>query len=99
MPLTTATQRPSNVTKNPFAEAASRLPKRVHETAEGENFIFGNIHHPTKRPRPGLSLHDYVASASLLLLLTEMPGGQTSKPQIGYKCRRCQSTEVSLSLR
>lgn len=48
------------MTKNPFVD---RLPKRVHETAEGENFIFGNIHHPTKRPRPGLSSHYYRVSA------------------------------------
>ncbi|KAG8217677.1 CwfJ C-terminus 1-domain-containing protein-like protein, partial [Butyriboletus roseoflavus] len=75
VPSATTTQRPSNITKNPFAAAASRLPKRVHETTEGENFIFGNIHHPIKRPRP------------------ETPGGQTSKPAIGYKCKRCQSTE------
>ncbi|KAF8559737.1 hypothetical protein OG21DRAFT_1502968 [Imleria badia] len=75
VPSAAATQRPSNVTKNPFAEAIARAPKRVHETAEGENFIFGNIHYPTKRPRP------------------EAPSGQTSKPPIGYKCKRCQSTE------
>ena len=55
VPSTTATQPPSNVTKNPFVEPAARLPKREHETAEGENFIFGNVHHPAKRPRPGSS--------------------------------------------
>ncbi|KAG6376305.1 CwfJ C-terminus 1-domain-containing protein-like protein [Boletus reticuloceps] len=73
-PSAAATQRPTNTTKNPFVEAATRLPKRGHETAEGENFIFGNVHH-TKRPRP------------------EAPSGQTSKPPVGYKCKRCQSTE------
>ena len=98
VPSATPTQRPSNITKNPFAEAAPRLPKRVHETAEGENFIFGNVPQPTKRPRPGLSSYYCIVSASLLLLLlpTEVPSGDTSKPPIGYKCKRCESTEVSL---
>ncbi|KAH0830727.1 CwfJ C-terminus 1-domain-containing protein-like protein [Lanmaoa asiatica] len=97
VPSATVTQRPSNITKNPFADAASRLPKRLHEYAEGENFIFGNINHPTKRSRPGLSSHHYIVS-SLSPLPTEIPSGQTNKPPIGYKCRRCQSTEVSLCL-
>ncbi|KAJ7632977.1 CwfJ C-terminus 1-domain-containing protein-like protein [Roridomyces roridus] len=45
--------RPSNATKNPFTESSvSRPLKRPYEsTAEGENYIFGNVRQPQKRTR------------------------------------------------
>ncbi|KIJ69163.1 hypothetical protein HYDPIDRAFT_164801 [Hydnomerulius pinastri MD-312] len=69
-------QRPSNATKNPFLEVISRPQKRGHETTEGENFIFGNVHQTGKRPR------------------TEAQTGEKGKPPPGYKCRRCEGTDV-----
>ncbi|KAJ7749576.1 hypothetical protein DFH07DRAFT_555409 [Mycena maculata] len=50
----TPAPRPANATKNPFTEAQSfaRPMKRPHEsTAEGENYIFGNVRQPQKRTR------------------------------------------------
>ncbi|KAI6028559.1 CwfJ C-terminus 1-domain-containing protein-like protein [Pisolithus orientalis] len=38
-------KRPSNVTKNPFADIAVRPYKRTFDTSEGENFIWGNVEH------------------------------------------------------
>ncbi|KAJ7940227.1 hypothetical protein B0H13DRAFT_3333 [Mycena leptocephala] len=47
--------QPANATKNPFTESSgsfARPMKRPFEsTAEGENFIFGNVRQPQKRTR------------------------------------------------
>ncbi|TDL24935.1 hypothetical protein BD410DRAFT_801670 [Rickenella mellea] len=42
--------RPTKATANPFTMAPA-VHKRTFETSEGENFIFGNVHHPGKRRR------------------------------------------------
>ncbi|KAJ6490622.1 hypothetical protein C8R47DRAFT_453420 [Mycena vitilis] len=54
-PTAAPVPRPANATKNPFTEASFARPmKRPFEsTAEGENFIFGNVRQPQKRTRVG----------------------------------------------
>ncbi|KAJ6618849.1 hypothetical protein B0H10DRAFT_1216880 [Mycena sp. CBHHK59/15] len=53
-PTAAPAARPANATNNPFTESFVRPMKRPFEsTAEGENFIFGNVRHPQKRTRIG----------------------------------------------
>ncbi|KAJ6531281.1 CwfJ C-terminus 1-domain-containing protein-like protein [Mycena capillaripes] len=52
-PTAAPVAKPANATKNPFTETSFARPvKRPFEsTAEGENFIFGNVRQPQKRTR------------------------------------------------
>ncbi|KAG9318642.1 nuclear protein [Chiua virens] len=96
-PSATATQRPSNATKNPFAEPASHLPKRDYGTAEGENFIFGNVQQPTKRPRTGAAPSGQTGKPpagykckrcqSTEHFIDDCP--ERTKPPEGYLCKIC----------
>lgn len=63
--------------------------------SESENFIFGNVQHPPKRNRLG----EPHLRSSFFLNSTCTVQGEPGKPPPGYKCRRCESTEVSLCCR
>ncbi|KAF7295541.1 Nuclear protein [Mycena indigotica] len=89
--------RPANTTKNPFTDSVVRVPKRPFEsTAEGENFIFGNVPHPQKRtriaptepgkPPPGYKCHRCESSEHLI---NDCP--ERIKPPEGYVCRICNT--------
>ncbi|KAJ7047215.1 CwfJ C-terminus 1-domain-containing protein-like protein [Mycena alexandri] len=86
---------PANATKNPFTESFARPTKRPFEsTAEGENFIFGNVRQPQKRtrlvggdpgkPPPGYKCHRCQSSEHLI---DNCPERQ--KPPEGYVCKIC----------
>ncbi|KAG6854723.1 hypothetical protein C0991_002436 [Blastosporella zonata] len=98
--------RPANASKNPFLETGYRPAKRPHETAEGENFIFGNVRPPTKRSRivqgePGKPPPGYKCrrceSTEPGHFVRDCPTrdaqGDTGgkKPKPGYVCRACGS--------
>jgi hypothetical protein len=92
--------RPPNATKNPFLESALRAHKRPLDNVDGaENFIFGNVQQPVKRSRVGEILHDLSLSELNVVILCRclviLVQGEPGKPPPGYKCRRCESTEVS----
>ena len=86
----TAIARPANATKNPFTQIVRPL-KRPIEDSEGENFIWGSVRQPGKRSRIGepreCGFYGYFDSSVVAQ-------GEPGKPPPGYKCRRCDSTEV-----
>jgi hypothetical protein len=51
--MTPPPPRPLHATKNPFLESTSQLGKHPIDANSGDNFIFGNLHHPGKRTRVG----------------------------------------------
>ncbi|KAF8077783.1 CwfJ C-terminus 1-domain-containing protein-like protein [Lyophyllum atratum] len=90
--------RPVNVTKNPFRGPASRLPKRPHDTAEGENFIFGNVRPPPKRSRmvqgePGKVPPGYKCRRceSTEHFINDCP--ERAHPPEGYICKICYTAD------
>ncbi|KAJ7074079.1 CwfJ C-terminus 1-domain-containing protein-like protein [Mycena amicta] len=93
-PTTAPPTRPANATKNPFTERVVRAVKRPFEsTAEGENFIFGNVPHPQKRTRmaplePGKPPPGYKCHRKQHLI-NDCP--ERIKPPEGYVCRLCDT--------
>lgn len=85
---------PPNVTKNPFLEFAPQAVKRPFEATEADNYIFGNVPHPVKRNRIGTPIFLLQGIASSIKYTDK---GEPGKLPPGYKCRRCESTEVFLS--
>lgn len=59
---TISSHPPSNTTPNPFLDAVSLLQKRPFE-AHGENFIWGNVEKPDKRPKSGKALSSLLCSS------------------------------------
>lgn len=85
-----AVVRPPNATKNPFTQIV-RPPKRPIEESEVENFIWGAVQQPVKRSRISESPeHRNNCHAER----SGVAQGEPGKPPPGYKCRRCDSTEV-----
>ncbi|KAF9469231.1 CwfJ C-terminus 1-domain-containing protein-like protein [Collybia nuda] len=87
--------RPQNSTKNPFLESVPRYAKRPMETAEGENYIFGNVRPPVKRSRvaegePGKPPPGYKCRRceSTEHFINDCP--DRVKPPDGYVCKICQ---------
>ncbi|KAG6833660.1 hypothetical protein H0H87_002856 [Tephrocybe sp. NHM501043] len=86
--------RPANASKNPFKETGYRPAKRSHETAQGENFIFGNVRPPTKRSRivqgePGKPPPGYKCRRceSTEHFINDCP--ERVQPPDGYVCKIC----------
>ncbi|KAF8844424.1 nuclear protein [Paxillus ammoniavirescens] len=97
-PSAAATQRPSNITKNPF-DVAHRPQKRGHETAEGDNFIFGNVRQPGKRSRTATETgqtgkppagYKCRRCDSTEHFINDCP--ERTKPPEGYVCKICNIT-------
>ncbi|KAJ7709435.1 CwfJ C-terminus 1-domain-containing protein-like protein [Mycena rosella] len=98
----TPTARPANTTKNPFTTSFARPMKRPFEsTAEGENFIFGNVRQPQKRtrmaegdpgkPPPGYKCHRCEGEH----FINDCP--ERTKPPEGYICKICDNVRASRS--
>jgi hypothetical protein len=84
--------RPQNATQNPFTSLSAPQPaKRPVDMSEVENFIFGAVNHPTKRTRVGEPFPSNALGCSLMDLVS--PDGP-GKPPPGYKCKRCEATDV-----
>ncbi|GLB34795.1 putative zinc knuckle [Lyophyllum shimeji] len=88
--------RPVNVTKNPFTVSVPRVAKRTHDTAEGENFIFGNVRPPLKRSRivqgePGKPPPGYRCRRceSTEHFINDCP--ERAQPPDGYVCKICHT--------
>jgi hypothetical protein len=87
--------RPPNATKNPFVEAAPRVPKRTLDLeGSGENYIFGNVQQHVKRTRiaqgdPGKPPPGYKCRRcdSIEHFINDCP--ERSKPPEGYVCKIC----------
>lgn len=89
-------KRPFNVTKNPFTDSAIRPHKRTFNTAESENFIWGNVEHVEKRSRTDgpsgektkpPSGYKCKRCGSSEHLITDCP--ERTRPPEGYVCRIC----------
>ncbi|TFK42465.1 CwfJ C-terminus 1-domain-containing protein-like protein, partial [Crucibulum laeve] len=83
-PTTTAPPRPPNGTKNPFTESIHRAPKRTFETAEGENYIFGNVQQPPGKPPPGYKCRRCESTEHFV---NDCP--DRTKPPDSYICKIC----------
>ncbi|KIK61829.1 hypothetical protein GYMLUDRAFT_42253 [Collybiopsis luxurians FD-317 M1] len=90
------TPPPANASKNPFTDSTAR--KRVlQESSEGENYIFGDVRQPVKRPRtdnsgpPGKPPPGYKCRRcdSTEHFINDCPERQ--KPPEGYVCRLCNT--------
>ncbi|KAG6917921.1 hypothetical protein DXG01_000358 [Tephrocybe rancida] len=86
--------RPPNASKNPFKESGYRPTKRSYETAEGENYIFGNVRPPIKRSRivqgePGKPPPGYKCRRceSTEHFINDCP--ERAQPPDGYVCKIC----------
>ena len=86
--------QPTNATVNPFLEGGPRTPKRPMDLdgSQSENFIFGHIQHPQKRNRLSEPHVHNLSCLNSISTVQDEPG----RPPPGYKCRRCESTKVSL---
>ncbi|KAF9454609.1 hypothetical protein P691DRAFT_786180 [Macrolepiota fuliginosa MF-IS2] len=98
-----STSRLPNATPNPFSESATRRFKRSIETSEGNSFIFGNVHLPTKRTRtiqgePGKPPPGYKCRRceSTEHFINDCP--ERAKPPEGYVCKLCNETHHRYSL-
>ncbi|KAI6036431.1 CwfJ C-terminus 1-domain-containing protein-like protein [Pisolithus microcarpus] len=89
-------KRPFNVTKSPFTDSAIRPHKRTFNTAESENFIWGNVEHVEKRSRTDgpsgektkpPSGYKCKRCGSSEHLITDCP--ERTRPPEGYVCRIC----------
>ena len=90
--MTGAPQQPVDVTPNPFTDKPSAF-KRSFDSVESETYKRGTVQRPSKRNYRSTwpSIHifsQYLMAPSL--------GGEQGQPPPGYRCKRCDSTDVRL---
>ena len=85
--------RPANATRNPFTEEVTRPPKRSLESDEGANYRWGDVKQPGKRSRTGKLCESILSFIAKSLLRSA--DGPPGKPPAGYKCKICESPDVS----
>ncbi|KAH7921377.1 nuclear protein [Leucogyrophana mollusca] len=96
-PETAVPPRPTNATKNPFTEVASRPAKRPLDVSEGQNFIWGNVPQaggkrsrtdgpPDGKPPPGYKCRRCQSADHFI---NDCP--DRTKPPEGYICKICNN--------
>ncbi|KAF8447777.1 CwfJ C-terminus 1-domain-containing protein-like protein [Boletus edulis BED1] len=93
VPSAAATQRPTNTTKNPFVEAAIRLPKRAMmklPKAKTSSSEISTIQSKRRVDKPGNPLSDTSASDANQPSQHFLDGcPERTKPPDGYLCKIC----------
>ena len=88
--MTAASSQLVNTTSNPFTDIP-RTYKRPIDTVEGEPFRWERVPRPLKRNHRGM--HSIICCPFQYLKATLLEEEQGKPPQ-GYRCRRCDGTDV-----
>jgi len=88
--MTAASSRVVDTTSNPFTDIP-RTYKRPIDTVEGESFRWERLPRPLKRNHRGM--HSIIFCLFQDLKATHLEG-ERGKPPQGYRCRRCDGTDV-----
>jgi hypothetical protein len=88
--MTAESHRPANATLNPFVDIP-RTYKRPLTSVEGEALERGSVQRPWKRNYKGLCTDSRLFPRYLKI---SPVGGEQGKPAPGYRCKRCDGTDV-----
>jgi len=88
--MTAESLRPANATSNPFVDIP-RTYKRPLASVEGEASESGSVQWPWKRNNKGLCTDSRLFPRNLK---TSSLGEEQGKPAPGYRCKRCDGTDV-----